>query len=182
MPFCRKCNIEYEEGKKFCKKCGTPLSPTSYLPYCLKCNLEYEEGDKFCKECGSPLTVQEKANQRKAETQQIPSVSARSDTKGDVQVNRFHSLTIREKQKFNKYLVPLYFITAGAYFFFSIIFYYQQGRPIFLTEFVFFTLILVCGFLLWKRKPSHLAINIIFFLLLLSFIIYMIYTILVYEI
>ena len=143
MPFCRKCNIEYEEGKKFCKKCGTPLSPTSYLPYCLKCNLEYEKGDKFCKECGSPLAVQEKINQAEAKTQQVPSASSRSDTNGNVQVDRFHPLTKLEKNKINKYLVLLYFITAGAYFFFSIIFYYQRGRPLFLTEFVFFTLILV---------------------------------------
>ena len=174
MPFCRKCNVEYEEGKNFCKKCGTPLSQTSNLPYCMKCNLEYEEGDKFCNKCGSSLCVQEKLNHTGAETQQVPPASSRSDTKGNVQGERFQPPALRAKNKINKYLVLLYFIAAGIYFLFSIMFYYQEHREVFFWEFVFFTIILVSGFLLSKRKPSHLAINIIFFLLLISYIIYLI--------
>ena len=27
MLVCKNCNIEYEEGKKFCKHCGDPLAP-----------------------------------------------------------------------------------------------------------------------------------------------------------
>ncbi|MBN1807297.1 MAG: zinc ribbon domain-containing protein [Sedimentisphaerales bacterium] len=174
MPFCHKCNIEYEKGKNFCRKCGTPLSPTSYLPYCLKCNLEYEQGDKFCNKCGSPLTIRQKSDQAEAKTQKVPRQSPCANEKGNVWANKFYPLAIIGKQKFNKYLVLLYFIAAGIFFFFSVILYYQRERPIFFSEFVFFTLILASGFFLSKRKTCHLAVNVISSLLLLSYIIYLI--------
>ena len=151
------------------------------MPFCRKCNLEYEDGKKFCKKCGSPLDVQQKINQAEAETPQVPSASSHSDKKVNIQANRFHPLTINEKQKINKYLVLLYFITGGIYFFYSVIFYYRN-RAIFIKDYVFFIIILVCGFLIWKIKPPHLAINITFFLLLLSFIIRFIYFISLYKI
>ncbi len=72
MLICSKCNIEYEEGKKFCKACGSPLvlkeKPQTLEPsgqagtpktegmlICEKCQLPYETG-KYCKKCGSVLT------------------------------------------------------------------------------------------------------------------------------
>jgi len=29
MPICPNCGIEYEEGKKFCRECGSPLVPSA---------------------------------------------------------------------------------------------------------------------------------------------------------
>ncbi len=75
MLVCPKCNIEYEEGKKFCRKCGSFLlseeGSTFELPivestesekteknlFCPRCQDFYGKG-KYCRKCGSPL-VQE---------------------------------------------------------------------------------------------------------------------------
>ena len=147
------------------------------MPFCRKCNIEYEEGKKFCKKCGTPLTVQEKINQAEAKTQQARSASSHSDKKVNIQANSLYPRTISAKQKINKYLVLLYFITAGIHFFLAVIFYYRQepeNPRVPFMDFALFTIILICGFFLSKRKPSHLAINITFFLLLLFYIIYLI--------
>ena len=74
MAICPKCNIEYEAGKKFCRKCGSfllteeapagleGLSPigegrTKAKLICPKCQALYEIGN-YCRKCGS-LLVQE---------------------------------------------------------------------------------------------------------------------------
>jgi uncharacterized protein YbaR (Trm112 family) len=72
MPVCTSCNIEYEEGKKFCNYCGGPLTPKSEpmsAPkkvnradeeksegklFCPQCKITYEFGSS-CIQCGSPL-------------------------------------------------------------------------------------------------------------------------------
>lgn len=59
---CPKCRIKYEEGKKYCKNCGTPLEESSTESEktsfcCSKCGMEYEEGKRFCKNCGAVLTL-----------------------------------------------------------------------------------------------------------------------------
>ncbi|MBS3919493.1 MAG: zinc ribbon domain-containing protein [Deltaproteobacteria bacterium] len=71
MLICTKCNIEYEEGKKFCKACGSPLAvkeepqtlepiervepkETEGMLICPQCQVPYETG-KFCRKCGSVL-------------------------------------------------------------------------------------------------------------------------------
>jgi len=71
MLICTKCNVEYEEGKKFCKTCGTPLvvkeKPQSLEPIgharlketeglllCPQCQTRYKTG-KYCRKCGSAL-------------------------------------------------------------------------------------------------------------------------------
>ncbi len=72
MPVCTSCNIEYDEGKKFCNYCGGPLKPKTEpiaAPkkavgadgeksegklYCLHCKITYEFGSS-CIQCGSPL-------------------------------------------------------------------------------------------------------------------------------
>jgi uncharacterized protein YbaR (Trm112 family) len=72
MPVCTSCNIEYEEGKKFCNYCGGSLTPKSEpmsAPkkvnradeeksegklFCPQCKITYEFGSS-CIQCGSPL-------------------------------------------------------------------------------------------------------------------------------
>jgi rRNA maturation endonuclease Nob1/ketosteroid isomerase-like protein len=72
MLVCKNCNIEYEEGKKFCKHCGDPLAPkeepiraqkkikkteeenSDGKLICPLCKIIYEFGSS-CIQCGSPL-------------------------------------------------------------------------------------------------------------------------------
>ncbi len=72
MVVCPKCNIEYDAGKKFCKKCGSFLltegelvvgfegvnpaggERTSVKLFCPKCQVLYKIGN-YCRKCGSLL-------------------------------------------------------------------------------------------------------------------------------
>jgi rRNA maturation endonuclease Nob1/ketosteroid isomerase-like protein len=72
MQVCTSCNIEYEEDKKFCNYCGSPLTPkaeSASAPkkvnradeeksegklFCPQCKITYEFGSS-CIQCGSPL-------------------------------------------------------------------------------------------------------------------------------
>jgi uncharacterized membrane protein YvbJ len=72
MLVCPKCNIEYDEGKKFCRECGsfllseegstfevplvelTELKKSEENLFCPKCQVTYKKG-KYCKQCGSLL-------------------------------------------------------------------------------------------------------------------------------
>jgi uncharacterized protein YbaR (Trm112 family) len=72
MLICKNCNIEYEEGKKFCKHCGDPLSPKAEPMstqkkvnkteednsdgklICPNCKIVYEFGSS-CIQCGAAL-------------------------------------------------------------------------------------------------------------------------------
>jgi uncharacterized membrane protein YvbJ len=72
MLVCPKCNIEYEEGKKFCRKCGSfllsedgstfelsimesaELRKTEENLFCPKCKESYKKG-RYCRKCGSLL-------------------------------------------------------------------------------------------------------------------------------
>ncbi len=72
MLVCPKCNIDYEEGKKFCRKCGSFLlseeGSTFELPivgstelkkreenlFCPTCQEYYRKG-KYCRKCGASL-------------------------------------------------------------------------------------------------------------------------------
>ncbi|MBM4139874.1 MAG: zinc ribbon domain-containing protein [Nitrospira sp.] len=82
MLYCPKCNLTYEEGKKFCKECGGKLvvkeeadsvSTESHekpevafvhetkiidekKKYCPSCGIEYTSDKKFCKTCGVVLS------------------------------------------------------------------------------------------------------------------------------
>jgi len=84
MLICTKCNIEYVEGKKFCKACGSPLvvkeepqtlepsgqagpKETEGMLICEKCQVPYETG-KYCKKCGSVL-VKRVQPQKKEESE-----------------------------------------------------------------------------------------------------------------
>jgi hypothetical protein len=80
MLICKTCNIEYAEGKKFCRLCGTPLVPkekpsikledkflgkekgTKTPLICPKCKILYESG-KYCRKCGSALILQHQTEQ-----------------------------------------------------------------------------------------------------------------------
>lgn len=72
MLICKNCNVEYEEGKKFCKHCGDPLTPKAEPMstqkkvnkteeensvgklICPNCKIVYEFGSS-CIQCGAPL-------------------------------------------------------------------------------------------------------------------------------
>jgi hypothetical protein len=67
---CQKCHIEYDEGKRFCRLCGSPLSAAKTSPrdggdpsqverirmvrVCPRCHLHFEVGN-YCRICGSFL-------------------------------------------------------------------------------------------------------------------------------
>jgi len=54
--YCKVCKIEYPEGKKFCKECGSPLVEKGTI--CPKClvPLTLKPDEKYCNECGALLT------------------------------------------------------------------------------------------------------------------------------
>jgi RNA polymerase subunit RPABC4/transcription elongation factor Spt4 len=72
MRVCPKCSIEYDDGKKFCRKCGNfllteegstfefPIVESSESekkegkPFCQRCQAFYPKG-KYCRKCGSLL-------------------------------------------------------------------------------------------------------------------------------
>lgn len=89
MLYCVKCKIDYEDGKKFCKQCGSKLESketasteaskgvtANELPpkYCLKCSISYSANKNFCPSCGSALTNESAAHSKqqaeKSKTQQ----------------------------------------------------------------------------------------------------------------
>ena len=75
MLVCKNCNVEYEEGKKFCKHCGDPLTPkaepmsakkkvkkteeedSDEKLVCPNCKIVYEFGSS-CIQCGAALERQ----------------------------------------------------------------------------------------------------------------------------
>ena len=85
MLICKNCNIEYEEGKKFCKHCGDPLTPKTepVSPQkkpkkteeedsegkliCPNCKIVYEFGSS-CIQCGAPLGRQVLSETEEPET------------------------------------------------------------------------------------------------------------------
>ncbi len=103
MLYCPKCNIDYEEGKKFCKECGCkleaqaekdtskneapPVDKTDFneKKYCPSCKSEYPGTKKFCKTCGVALSdtppiimskTQTNNEQPKASTERIKTAQA----------------------------------------------------------------------------------------------------------
>ena len=53
---CPSCSAENQAGKRFCRKCGRPLTLA-----CPTCGVTVEADDTFCGECGSALAVSESA-------------------------------------------------------------------------------------------------------------------------
>lgn len=73
--FCQKCHIEYDESRKYCRNCGSPLSANKKLSpgdaghpslverrrivrICPRCHLRFEVGN-CCRICGSPLKYED---------------------------------------------------------------------------------------------------------------------------
>jgi len=73
--FCQKCHIEYDESRKYCRNCGSPLSANKKLSpgdaghpsfverrriirICPRCHLHFEVGN-CCRICGSPLKYED---------------------------------------------------------------------------------------------------------------------------
>ena len=72
---CQRCHIEYDESKKYCRNCGSPLSANQKLsredaghpPHverrriiriCPRCRFHFEVGN-YCRICGSPLKYED---------------------------------------------------------------------------------------------------------------------------
>lgn len=59
---CSKCGNEVAEGKKFCGKCGNPMTVTEAKGLvCSKCGSPITPGKKFCGKCGSPVSADSQA-------------------------------------------------------------------------------------------------------------------------
>ena len=52
-PTCATCGFENRKGRKFCGRCGAPLT----VPVCLACGATNDQGERFCGECGAPLAT-----------------------------------------------------------------------------------------------------------------------------
>jgi predicted nucleic acid-binding Zn ribbon protein len=52
MTDCRVCGSENPSDKRFCRDCGTSLTPT-----CPSCHAAIEPGHSFCGDCGAALTA-----------------------------------------------------------------------------------------------------------------------------
>jgi len=81
MLVCTSCNIEYEEDKKYCNYCGSPLTPKTEAPsapkkvnradeeksegklFCPQCKISYEFGSS-CIQCGAPLGRQTSSQEK----------------------------------------------------------------------------------------------------------------------
>ena len=59
---CSKCGNEVAEGKKFCGKCGNPMTVTEAKGLvCSKCGSPITPGKKFCGKCGTPVSADSQA-------------------------------------------------------------------------------------------------------------------------
>jgi ribosomal protein L40E len=52
---CRSCGTAMPASAKFCKKCGTPLTPASASSVCSRCGAAVSPGAKFCRACGAKI-------------------------------------------------------------------------------------------------------------------------------
>ena len=111
MLICKNCNIEYEEGKKFCKHCGDPLAPKvepmsaqkkvnrpeeenpDGKLICPNCKIVYEFGSS-CIQCGASLGRQitpeanegpETALGTESEEKPLPAQTSQKQQKGTPQ-------------------------------------------------------------------------------------------------
>ena len=67
---CSKCGNEVAEGKKFCGKCGNPMTVTEAKGLvCSKCGSPITPGKKFCGKCGSPVSADSPAAAKAAHGQ-----------------------------------------------------------------------------------------------------------------
>ena len=67
---CSKCGNEVAEGKKFCGKCGNPMTVTEAKGLvCSKCGSPITPGKKFCGKCGTPVSADSQAATKAASGQ-----------------------------------------------------------------------------------------------------------------
>ena len=67
---CSKCGNEVAEGKKFCGKCGNPMTVTEAKGLvCSKCGSPITPGKKFCGKCGTPVSADSQAAAKAAPVQ-----------------------------------------------------------------------------------------------------------------
>ena len=67
---CSKCGNEVAEGKKFCGKCGNPMTVTEAKGLvCSKCGSPITPGKKFCGKCGTPVSADSQAAAKAASGQ-----------------------------------------------------------------------------------------------------------------
>ena len=59
---CPNCDKMQNAVAKFCRECGTEISPKEKITiaYCEECKTEYEESSKYCQEDGNELVIKEK--------------------------------------------------------------------------------------------------------------------------
>jgi hypothetical protein len=61
--FCVNCGAQIKLGKRFCQKCGAPLTSTTQTgnqptaPTCPNCGSRVPAGKKFCTSCGTRLVA-----------------------------------------------------------------------------------------------------------------------------
>ncbi|WP_349943960.1 YARHG domain-containing protein [Lacrimispora sp. BS-2] len=53
---CQSCGSENTEGKKFCSKCGAPVTAFQPKQFCPNCGKEITPGKKFCGRCGTKVS------------------------------------------------------------------------------------------------------------------------------
>jgi uncharacterized membrane protein YvbJ len=130
MGVCPRCNIEYEEGEKFCRRCGSFLlteeGSTFELPivesteseeteknlFCPNCQ-EFYEKEKYCRKCGFLLV------------QEVPSQELKDQL--------FKKKLLRSRGKeWLKFPRPLLLITTS----------------------IVILLIIIGGYSLWQRSPQ----------------------------
>jgi predicted amidophosphoribosyltransferase len=61
---CPACGAAYQEGDRFCVRCGESLpqaAPVSNSQVCPSCGAAVAEGDRFCSKCGSNMDAGEVA-------------------------------------------------------------------------------------------------------------------------
>ncbi|MCR4823492.1 MAG: zinc-ribbon domain-containing protein, partial [Treponema sp.] len=68
---CSKCGNEVADGKKFCGKCGNPMTAASPVQQggevCSKCGAPLTPGKKFCGKCGAPVAQAGQSEEKQAE-------------------------------------------------------------------------------------------------------------------
>ncbi len=59
---CPSCGKDYEEGDRFCVRCGSTLPQDSASgPACPSCGTPIREDDQFCAKCGHRMAAEEVA-------------------------------------------------------------------------------------------------------------------------
>ncbi len=52
---CSSCQQVIKDTDKFCKRCGSPVSPLNIV--CSSCNTELPADSRFCSKCGSSVAT-----------------------------------------------------------------------------------------------------------------------------